>query len=270
MLAIFEYAFMQRAFAVGILLALIIPCIGIVVVFRRMSMIGDALSHVSLAGVAAGLVMGFNPVLGAVATTIVAALGIEAIRRRLPHFSELSIAIAMSTGIGLAAVLSDFVPNSANWYSFLFGSIVSITDFELWLVVGLSAAVLLVFFLLYQEIFLIALDERSARLSGVPVNFVTIICTVLTAVTVSVAARTVGALIVSSLLVIPVACAIQLARSYRRTLIYSMGFALCFTVTGLFISYYADLRPGGAIVLTGVGVLLLILTGKWLVGVKTT
>ena len=261
---------MQRAFAVGILLALIIPCIGIVVVFRRMSMIGDALSHVSLAGVAAGLVMGLNPVLGAVATTIVAALGIEAIRRRIPHFSELSIAVAMSTGIGLAAVLSSFVPSSANLHSFLFGSIVSITDFELWLVVGLSAAVLLVFLLLYQEVFLIALDERSARLAGVPVNTVTVICTVLTAVTVSVAARTIGALIVSSLLVIPVACAIQLARSYRQTLLYSIGFALCFTVAGLFISYYADLRPGGAIVLTGVGVLLIILMAKRLILGKAT
>ena len=256
---------MQRAFAVGILLALIIPCIGIVVVFRRMSMIGDALSHVSLAGVAAGLVMGFNPVLGAVATTIVAALGIEAIRKRLPHFSELSIAIAMSVGVGVAGILSSFVRSSANLHSFLFGSIVSITDFELWLVIGLSAAVLLVFLLLYQEIFLIALDERSARLAGVSVNTVTVICTVLTAVTVSVAARTIGALIVSSLLVIPVACAIQIARSYRQTLLCSIGFALFFTVVGLFISYYADLRPGGAIVLTGVGVLLIILLAKRLI-----
>ncbi|MCL2699979.1 MAG: metal ABC transporter permease, partial [Defluviitaleaceae bacterium] len=156
---IFEFAFMQRAFAVGILLALIIPCIGIAVVFRRLSMMGDALAHVSLAGVAAGLVLGVNPILGAVATTIAAAFGIEAIRKRIPHFSELSIAVMFSLGVGLTGVLSSFVRSSANLHSFLFGSIVAITNFELWLVAGLSVTVLLTFLFLYQEIFLIVLDE---------------------------------------------------------------------------------------------------------------
>ena len=103
---IFEYAFMQRAFLVGILLAAIIPCIGIVIVCKRLSMIGDALSHTSLAGVAAGLILGVNPVLAAAAACVIAALGMEAIRRKLPRFSEMSIAIIMSAGIGLAGVLS--------------------------------------------------------------------------------------------------------------------------------------------------------------------
>ena len=262
---ILEYAFMQRAFVVGILLALIIPCIGMTVVFRRLSMIGDALAHVSLAGVAAGLVFNINPILGAVAATIAAAFGIEAIRKRLPHFSELSIAVMFSLGVGLAAVLSSFVGNSASLHSFLFGSIVAITNFELWLVVGLSVTVLLVFIILYQEIFLVVLDERSARLAGVSVDIINVICTILTAVTVSVAARMVGALIVSSMMVVPVACAMQVARSYKQTLFISQGFALCFMVAGLFISYYANIRPGGAIVLTGVVCLFVILFFRWLV-----
>ena len=123
---IFEYLFMQRAFVVGILLAAVVPCVGMVVVCKRLSMIGDALSHTSLAGVAAGLLLGVNPVAGAAAACVAASFGIEAIRRKLPRYSEMSISIIMSAGIGLAGVLSGFVKNSANFNSFLFGSIVAI------------------------------------------------------------------------------------------------------------------------------------------------
>ncbi len=254
-----EYLFMQRALLAGILLAVIIPCIGMVVVLKRLSMIGDALSHTSLAGVAGGLVMGVNPILGAVVATILAALGIEAVRKRIPQYAELSIAIIMSAGIGLAGILSGFVKNASNFNSFLFGSIVAISDFELLLVVLISAAVMLAFLLLYKELFYLALDERSARLAGVPVKTVSFLFTILTAVTVSVAARTVGALVVSSLMVLPVACAMQLKQSFQKTLLYSVCFAVFFTVAGLILAYYARLKPGGTIVLLGVVTLLAIL-----------
>lgn len=259
---ILQYDFMRRAFLVGLLLAMIIPCIGIVVVLKRLSMVGDALSHSSLAGVAVGLILGFNPILGAVAACVVAALGIEAIRRRIPKYSEMSIAIILSAGVGLAGVLSGFVKNAANFNSFLFGSIVSISDFETVLVACVSAAVLLGFVLLYKELFYIALDERAARLSGVPVRAVNFVFTILTAVTVSVAARTVGALIVSSLMVVPVACAMQFGKSYKKTVLLSVCFAVLFMVTGLVVAYYARLKPGGTIVLIGVITLVAVLIAK--------
>lgn len=123
---------MQRAFLVGILLALIIPCVGIVIVLKRLSMIGDALSHTSLAGVAAGLLFNINPVLGATAACVAAAFGIEAIRKKLPRYAEMSIAIILSAGVGLAGVLSGFVRSAASFNSFLFGSIVAISDGELY------------------------------------------------------------------------------------------------------------------------------------------
>lgn len=261
-LSIFSYGFMQRAFGVGIMLAVIIPCIGMVIVLRRQSMIGDALSHTSLAGVAIGLIFGFNPVLGAVAACIAAALGIEAIRKKMPGHAELSIAIIMSAGISLAGVLSGFVKNSANFNSFLFGSIVAISDFELGLVLIMSLLILSAFLVLYKELFLISLDEQAARLAGVPVRLVNFIFTLMTAVTVSIAARTVGALIVSSLMVIPVICAMQIGRSYKQTLVWSIGLALLFTVTGLFLSYYTGLKPGATIVLAGILGLLIVLLAK--------
>lgn len=262
MAAILEYDFMRRAFIVGILLAVIIPCVGIIVVLKRLSMIGDALSHTSLAGVAAGLIMGINPILGSVVACIAAALGIEAIRKKIPRYAEMSIAIVMSAGVGLAGILSGFVKNAANFNSFLFGSIVAISDFEMVLVAVISCAVMLAFFLLYKELFYIALDERSARLAGIPVKTINFVFTILTAVTVSVAARTVGALIVSSMMVVPVACAMQLGKSYRQTVVYSVIFAVFFMLTGLYVAYYARLKPGGTIVLTGVVCLIVILCIK--------
>lgn len=259
MINMFDYDFMRRAFLSGMLIAVIIPCIGTVVVLKRLSMIGDALSHTSLAGVAAGLIAGINPTVGAAAASVAAALSIEAIRKRIPRFSEMSIAIVMSAGIGLAAVLSGFVTSSANFNRYLFGSIIAIDDDELFLIIGVSISVLTAFILLYKQLFFVAMDERAARLAGVPVKTINFIFTILTAATVSVGARTVGALIISSLMVVPVACAMQLSKSYFQTVIFSVLFALLFTATGLTLSFYLSLKPGGTIILVGVLCLIVVL-----------
>lgn len=258
----FQYEFMRRAFVVGMLLAVIIPCIGVVVVLKRLSMMGDALAHVSLAGVAGGLLMGINPVVGAAAACILGAFGIEAVRKRFARYAELSIALILSAGVGLAGVLSGRLPGSSGFNSFLFGSIVAISDLEFALVAGVAAVVIAAFVLLYRELFAVVFDERGARLCGVPVRAVNAVFTLLTALTVSIAARTVGALMVSSLMVVPVVCALQVATSYRQTVLYSVGFAVALTAVGLGISYYADLRPGATIVLTGVCLLLVLLLCK--------
>ncbi len=262
MLEIFQYTFMQKAFLVGLLIAIITPCIGMIVVLKRLSMIGDALSHNSLAGVAAGLVLGFNPILGAVIFAITSSFAIERIRKAFPQYSEISISVIMSVGIGLAGILSGFVKNSASFNSFLFGSIVAITDFELYIVIILSCIVMVAVILLYKELFYMTFDEESARLSGIPVKVIDFIFTLLTAITISISARTVGALVISSLMVLPVATAMQLSKSYKQTLIYSILIAVTCMVIGLYISYYAGLKPGGTIVLVGVALLLCVLVYK--------
>jgi zinc transport system permease protein len=253
---------MRRAFVVGILLSVIIPCVGIVVVLKRLSMIGDALSHSSLSGVAMGLVMGINPILGAIIACIAAALAIEIIRKKIPNYAEMAIAVILSASVGLAGVLSGFAKNSANFNSFLFGSIIAFSDFEIILVICVSLAVMLTFAALYKELFFIAFDERLAGLAGVPVRTVNNIFTVLAAVTVAVASRTVGVLIVSSTMVIPAACAMQFRMGYKRTVALSILFAVAFMTAGLYISYYARLKPGGTIVLLGVASLCVILFVK--------
>ncbi len=262
---IFQYEFMRRAFFVAVIIAVIAPCIGTSIVLKRLSAIGDAASHSALAGIAFGLVMGINPILGAVLFSVFAVLGIEALRKAFGKYSEIATVVVMSAGIGLTAVLSGFITSgSSNLNSFLFGSIVAISDFEMYLTIGLGIAVIIVSALLYKELFFVTFDEEAARLSGVPVNGINTVIMLLTAVTVSVASRIVGALMISSLLVIPVAAAMMVAKSYKQTVWLSIGFAEIFTVAGLFISYYMDLRPGGTIVLLGVIFLIcvMILTRK--------
>ena len=249
---ILHYVFMQKALLVGIALGIILPCIGVTVVLKRLSMIGDALAHASLAGVAIGLLTGFNPILGAALACVFSALSMEGVRKRFPAYSELSIAIIMSGAIGLAGLLSTYVKSGVNFNSFLFGSIVAITDLELYLVLLVSAFVLIAYIMLYHELFYVALDEVSSRLAGVPVRLVNLSFTVLTALSVALAARTVGTLIVSSVMVIPVACAMQIARSYKQTIFYAIAFSLSFILIGLTLSYYVDLKPGSTIVLLGV------------------
>lgn len=254
MLEIFKFEFMQNAFLVGTLVAIIIPLIGVIVVLKRLSPIGDALSHVSLAGVAAGLVIGLNPIFGALIFTLAAALSIERIRKSIPEYAEISTAIITSVGIGLAAILSGFVKN-ANFNSFLFGSLVAITPFELYLIIGLGVVVITLLLFLHKALFFMAFDEESAALAGIPAKLVGTVFIIIAAVTISISARIVGALIVSSIMVLPVAVSMQVAKSYKQVTILSVMFSIFFVVAGLFLSYYLDLKPGGTIVMTGVATL---------------
>lgn len=259
----FAYGFMQRAFIVAALIALIAPCIGITIVLKRLSAIGDAASHSALAGIAFGIVIGINPVLGAVIFAVAAVLGIEAFRKKFSHYPEVATVVVMSAGIGLTAIISGFITDgSENLNSFLFGSIVAISNFELFMTIILAVLVLIITMLLYKEIFYITFDEPAAKLAGVPVKSINLIIMILTAVTVSVASRVVGALMISSLLVIPVAAAMLVAKSYKSTLIISIVFAEAFTLLGLTASFYLNLRPGGTIVLLGVITLMVLMFVK--------
>ena len=188
--------------------------------------------------------------------------GIEAIRKKIPRYSEVAISIVMSAGIGLAGVLSGFVENGASLNSFLFGSIVSISEGELALVVVISVLVLAAVLFFYRELFYIGFDENAARISGVSVRNINFLFTILTALTVSIASRTVGTLIVSSMLVVPVACGMQMAKSYKGTLVCAIAVAVCTTVIGLFLSYYAGLKPGGMIVLLEVAWFVIVMAVK--------
>jgi len=257
---IFSFSFMRSAFIAAACIALVAPCIGVIIVLKRLSGIGEATSHSALAGIALGLATGINPVLGAIVFSLLAALSIESFRKRFKKYSEISTAVVMSAGIGLTALFSGFIRSSSgSLNSFMFGSIVAVSDTEVWVTVLLTAAVVAVMLLLYKELFYITFDEELANISGVPVKHINFIFIIITAITVSIASRIVGALMISSLMVIPVACAMTVAKSYKHTMIFSIIFSEIFTIGGLVLSYYFDLRPGGTIVILGVVVLIFIM-----------
>ena len=259
MFEIFTMEFMQRAVIIALFISVITPLIGNVICLKRLSSMGDALSHAGLAGVAIGLCFSWSPVVSAIIFSAFSAIVIEYIRRGFPNYSEMATAIVLSFGVGVAAVFSGFIKNSASFSSFLFGSIVAISEFELYMVIGLSIVVIIVMILLYKELFYITFDEEGAEISGVKVKSVNLIFSLLTAVVVSIAARTVGSLIISSLMIIPVACAMLVSKSYFQNVVFSVIFAVFFTITGLFVTAIYDLKPGGTIVLIGIAVLLVLL-----------
>lgn len=252
-----KYAFMQRAFLVGILLGLIIPLMGVVVVNRRTSTIGDALSHSSLAGIGFGLLFGFSPLVGSVIMTILGAFSIELVRRRFPKSGDLATAMVMSVGVGLASILSDVVPTAMKFETYLFGSIVTIRPEEMFLSLAIGVAVLVLFFTLYYPLLYISVDPNGARLTGLPMRLLDTLFTVLLAITIAMAARTIGALMVSSLMILPVATAMLFAKSYRRAVLFAMLCGALSVLSGLTVSFYMGLKPGGAIVLIGIGIFLL-------------
>lgn len=251
-----EYAFMQRGLLAGLLLGAVIPLVGMTVVQRRLSMIGDALSHASLAGVAAGLVGGVSPVAGAILACLVGALCIEGVRRRVREQSELAVTIILAAGVGAAGVLSGFVPNASSLNSYMFGSILTMSDAEVATIVVVCSVAAVVCCALRRSLFLMSFGERQARTAGVPVGAVNLTFMVVVALVVAVASRTVGSLIVSSMMVVPVACGLELARSWRQACLLSSLAGVLSSALGLIASYYLGLRPGGTIVLVAIAFLL--------------
>ena len=262
MLGFLNYEFMRRALVAAVAVSIMIPMVGVVLVLKRLSSTGEALSHTSLAGVIIGLIAGISPILSAMLVSLAASLLIEYVRRAFPRYAEISTNVVLSAGIGLAAVLSGFVGKASSLNSYLFGSLVSVSRSEIWLVIGLGVFVTALCLGMYKELLSVTLDEEAARLSGVPVRLVNTAFTVLTAIAVSAAARIVGALMVSSLIVLPVACAILVAKSYKMTLSISIAFAMFFSVAGLILSYHLDLQSGGTIVLLGVVTLFIMIPLK--------
>lgn len=258
-----QFEYMQRALLAGFLLSVIIPMIGVVMVSRKTSMIGDALSHVSLAGVGLGLILAIEPLAGAIGICIFAGLLIELFRKRFPQYGDMATAVIMSIGLGLASILSDLAPGGNSFESYLFGSISSVTPADLKLIIIVSILVVFASLALYASLMDLSIDTEMARISGVKVRFTNIVFTIFSAITVAIACKIIGALLVSSLLVLPVATSLLLTRSYAQTYRLSILLGVIYTLSGITLSFYFDLRPGGTIVLCAVaGMLILALISK--------
>ena len=269
----FQYDFMKKAFLVGLFISIVIPLIGTVVVNRKTSTIGDALSHTTLSGIFLGVLLGFNPIIGGITISIVSAFSIEFFRSKFPKNGDMATAIIMSFGIGLASILSDFIVAAQNFESFLFGSIIAITNSDIILMIIMSIIVIVAFIYTYYGLLAISINKNTARLSGVNIKFNDYLFTILLALTIALSARIVGILIISSLMVLPVATTMLISKNYKSTVLISVLFGVIYFFLGLTSAYYLSLKPGGAIIMVSViGLLATILyksfTSKQLKSIK--
>ncbi|MEH7224543.1 metal ABC transporter permease [Bacillus sp. JJ1566] len=262
---IFQYEFLQNAFLSGLLIGLIAPLLGVFIVVRRLSLIADALSHVTLAGIAAslllerklGLTQPINPIYMGMTFSVVGSLFIERLRTVYKHYQELAIPIILSGGIGLGVIFISLADGfNTDLFNYLFGSVSAISKSDLWTILGISVLVILIVLLLYKELFLLSFDEEHAAVSGINAKTIHFIFIVTVALVIAASMRIVGILLVSSLMTLPVAAAIRIARGFKQTIILSIVFGELAVVFGLVLSYYLDLAPGGTIVVLAIMILL--------------
>lgn len=257
-----NYGFMQNALFVSIFISVLCPCIGIFLVLRRYSMIGDTLSHASLAGVTLGLLLNQSPVLGAFVFTSICGALIEFLRTYFKKYTDLILAIVLALSVGTAITLISSGKLHANADAFMFGSILTVTRLDMVMVAVLSAVSVLTLIFLYHQMLYIAYDEEAAKVAGVKVKLINYVFSVLVASAISASIRIVGVLVLSSMIALPVATALQLEKGFRTTLIFSVLFSVIDIMLGLFVSFYLNVAPGGFTALVAVFVLVLVLLAK--------
>ncbi|GFP74917.1 metal ABC transporter permease [Clostridium fungisolvens] len=255
----FELEFMRNAFLAGFIISLLCPCIGLFLVLKRYSMIGDTLSHSSFAGVAIGLVFGFNPIITAFIFTSVCAIVIELLRDYFKKYAELVMSIILTLSLGIAIVLISSGKASAKVNSYLFGSILTVSKSDLYLISIIGLICFVTIALLYKKLIYTTFDEEGAKVSGINVKLVNYIFTLIVGATISVSIRVMGILVISSIIVVPVATAMQMKKGFSVTLILSMIFGVIDILVGLITSYYFNSAPGGTIALTSVALLIIVL-----------
>jgi len=257
MLDIFQYSFMVRALLAGLIVAIIVPVLGSFLVARRYSLIADSLAHVSLAGVGAGLLFSTSPVVVAIPATIAGALLLEWLRQKKHISGDIGLAILMSSGLALAVVLANFAHGaSADFSSYLFGSITTTTKADVIMLAIAGMASLLLIAYNYRGLMHIAFDEDGARIAGYRVTLLNYMLAAITALIVVLSLRIVGGLLMSALLVMPVVTASQFTHSFSRTIVAAMLCAMFSVCLGLIAAFYAGLATGGAIVLSALVVLI--------------
>lgn len=260
---IFEYDFMIRALIGALVIGLSAPALGIYLVQRRMSLIGDGIGHVALTGVGVGLLLDRSPVLTAVIVSTIGAVAIELLRERGRTSGDQALALLFYGGIAGGVMLVGLSSNrsNANLMAYLFGSLTTTSRDDLIVIVVLGAAVLAAMLLLRPALFAICHDEEYARVSGLPVRTLNVLIAVTAAVTVTIAMRTVGLLLVSALMVVPVAAAQQVTRGFRGTMAFAMGLGVLSAGLGVWLASEADTAAGATIVVLAIASFIAIAAG---------
>ena len=254
---ILSFGFMQNAIVSGIAISLICSTVGLFLVLRKFSLFGDALAHSAFGGVALGLFLGFYPLWAAYAVSILSALGLTKIRQKYDISGDAIVAILLSSGIAVGIVLISLSGGfSIDIFSFLFGSVLLVSTENVIMILGLSAAILIILITCYKKFMYITFSEEQAQVSGIPVQKLNYLLIAIAGVTVVTSMQLVGVLLVSALFVIPNVTAMMFKRSFKQTIILSMSFSVFSTVAGILISYPLDIAPSGMVVLLAIALFI--------------
>lgn len=263
-----QYSFIQKAFIAGSFVALSCASLGIFLVLRKMSLIGDGLSHVSFGAIAIGLFFGVYPFYLAVPLVVIASILILKISEKARVYGDASIgivsAIGISSGVIIASLSNGF---NVDLFSYLFGNILAISSSELWFSVILSIVVLSVIYVFYWDIFSSTFDEEYAKTTGINTERINYILTVLTAITVVLSVKVVGIMLVSALLIIPAVSSLQISGKFKYAIIVSGLISIFSVIFGITVSFFADLPAGATIVMVNVIIFgLALFYKKWIIG----
>ncbi|MBF0779940.1 MULTISPECIES: metal ABC transporter permease [unclassified Granulicatella] len=268
----FQYDFMQRAFVAALCIAVMAPIIGLLLLLRRQSLLADTLSHISLSGVALGLILHVSPTLMTMVIVVVAAVLIEYLRQVYKSYSEVSVAILMATGLAVALLLMHLKPvgaNSLKVEQYLFGSLVIVSSEQVVILVGLAFTIALLYSIFKRPLYVLLFDEDTAYTTGLPVRLMSVLFTVIVGLAISVMMPIAGALLVASILILPTAIAMRFAKNFTSVILWAMMISIVGMFGGLYTSYHYDTPPGATITLLFVciliGVTLIMALYKWLV-----
>lgn len=265
-----EFEFLRNTFLTGIIIGIIAPLLGAFIVVRRLSLIADALSHVTLAGIAFGLLMEkktgilwITPFYSGLGFSVIGAILIERLRRVYTAFQELAIPIILSGGVGLSVIFISIANGfNTDLYNYLFGSVSAVSRNDLFSIIVIAVIVCAVIFLFYKELFLLSFDEEHAEVTGIHAKRIHFIFILLTALVIAASIRIVGVLLVSALMTLPVAASIRIAKGFKQTIIYAIIFGEVAVILGLISGYYLEIPPGGTIVVLLIFLLIATIIGK--------
>ncbi|CAM5718246.1 Metal ABC transporter permease OS=Streptomyces alboniger OX=132473 GN=CP975_11285 PE=3 SV=1 [Streptomyces alboniger] len=250
-----NYAFMQRALLAAVLVGITAPAVGIYLVQRRQALMGDGIGHVAMTGVGLGFLLSTSPVWMAMAVSVLGTVVMELIRWYGRTRGDIALAMLFYGGMAAGVMFTNLAPggSNANLMSYLFGSLSTVSPADVTAICWLAAFVLLITLGLRRQLFAVSQDEEFARVTGLPVRVLNLLTAITAAVTVTVAMRVVGLLLVSALMVVPVAAAQQLTRSFAATFAVAVAIGVSVTIGGTVTSYYQDVPPGATIVLLTIG-----------------
>lgn len=259
-MSVLQYDFMQRAFLAIIAMSLFSPILGVFLILRRQSLMSDTLSHVSLAGVAFGLVLGISPTISTIIVVILAAIFLEYLRTIYKHFMEIGTAILMSTGLAISLIVMNQSGGRSNLSleQYLFGSIVTINQFQVWALFAIALVVLALTLLFLRPMYVLTFDEDTAFVDGLPVRSMSIAFNVVTGVAIALMIPAAGALLVSTIMVLPASIALRLGKNFKSVIAIGMLVGFVGMVCGLFVSYYAETPASASITLIFISIFLVV------------